>query len=141
MLELIMCIDDDPITLMLFKKVVQKASFANKITYTINGQEAITLINGIGNTENQEKKPDLIFLDLNMPVMDGWEFLDLFNASNYFTLNNTKVIILTSTIDPEDIKKAKSYPNVIEFLSKPITVEMLDYLKAKLGLIRYKVDF
>jgi CheY-like chemotaxis protein len=129
MLELIMCIDDDPITLMLFKKVVQKASFAKEITNATNGEEAILLINNI---KNQETKPQLIFLDLNMPVMGGWEFLDLFNASNYFTLNNTKVIILTSTIDPEDIKKSKSYPNVIEFLSKPITVEMLDYLKSKI---------
>ena len=130
MLELIMCIDDDPITLMLFKKVVQKASFANKIINTNNGQEAIKLINTINNNENHP--PQLIFLDLNMPVMDGWEFLDLFNNSNYFNQNDTKIIILTSTIDPEDIKKAKSYPNVIEFLPKPITVEMLNYLKTKL---------
>ncbi|HEU4791674.1 MAG TPA: response regulator [Flavobacterium sp.] len=134
MLELIMCVDDDPITLMLFKKVVEKASFAKEIINAINGREAITLINKINSFSNQEKRPQLIFLDLNMPVMDGWEFLDLFNASNYFNLNNTKVIILTSTIDPEDIKKSKSYPNVIEFLSKPITIEMLDYLKTKLKL-------
>jgi CheY-like chemotaxis protein len=128
MLELIMCVDDDPITLMLFKKVVQKAAFAKEIINATNGEEAITLINNI---TNQETKPQLIFLDLNMPIMGGWEFLDLFNASNYFNSNSTKVIILTSTIDPRDIKKSKLYPNVIEFLSKPITVEMLDYLKTK----------
>ncbi|MDR6846131.1 response regulator [Flavobacterium granuli] len=132
MLELIMYIDDDPITLMLFKKVVKKSSFAKEIINAINGQEAITLINTINDNSNQEKKPQLIFLDLNMPIMDGWEFLDLFNASNYFDLNNTKIIILTSTIDPEDIKKSKSYSNVIEFLAKPITVEMLSYLNTKL---------
>lgn len=132
MLELIMCIDDDPITLMLFKKVVQRASFAKEIMNALNGQEAITLINTINDSPNQENKPQLIFLDLNMPVMGGWEFIDLFNVSNYYNLNNTKVIILTSTIDPEDIKKSKSYPNVIEFLPKPITVEMLDNLKTKL---------
>ncbi|PKB17839.1 response regulator [Flavobacterium sp. 5] len=126
MLDLIMCIDDDPITLMLFKKVVQKASFAKEIINATNGKEAITFINNI---TNEETKPQLLFLDLNMPVMGGWEFLDLFNNSNYYKLNNTKVIILTSTIDPEDIKKSKSYSNVIEFLSKPITVEMLNYLK------------
>lgn len=127
-----MCIDDDPITLMLFKKVVQKASFAKEIVNAANGQEAINLINEINNNPNQEKKPKLIFLDLNMPVMGGWEFIDLFNSSNYFNLNNTKIIILTSTIDPDDIKKSKSYPNVIEFLPKPITVDMLNDLKAKM---------
>lgn len=126
MLDLIMAVDDDPITLMLFKKVVQKASFAGKIINAINGEEAIAYFNTIN---NEETKPQLIFLDLNMPVMGGWEFLDLFNNSKYYYLNNTKIIILTSTIDPEDIKKSKTYPNVIEFISKPITVEMLDYLK------------
>ncbi|MBW4360826.1 response regulator [Flavobacterium taihuense] len=131
MLELIMCVDDDPISLMLFKKVVNKALFANEIINATNGEEAIILFNTINNTTNL-KKPQLIFLDLNMPLMSGWEFLDLFNASNFFNLNNTKVIILTSTIDPEDIKKSKSYSNVIEFLSKPITIEMLDYLKSKI---------
>jgi len=132
MLEIIMCIDDDPITLMLFKKVVQKASFAKDIINAVNGQEAISLIKTINNNPDQEKKPELIFLDLNMPIMGGWEFIDLFNTSNYQNLNNTKIIILTSTIDPEDIKKSKSYPNVIEFLPKPITVEMLNDLKAKI---------
>jgi CheY-like chemotaxis protein len=129
MLDLIMCVDDDPITLMLFKKVVQKASFAKEITNAMNGEEAIRYINSI---TAEETKPQLIFLDLNMPIMGGWEFLDLFNNSNYYHLNNTKVIILTSTIDPEDIRKSKSYSNVIEFLSKPITVEKLNYLKTKL---------
>jgi CheY-like chemotaxis protein len=129
MLDLIMCVDDDPITLMLFKKVVQKASFAKEITNAMNGEEAIRYINSI---TVEETKPQLIFLDLNMPIMGGWEFLDLFNNSNYYHLNNTKVIILTSTIDPEDIRKSKSYSNVIEFLSKPITVEKLNYLKTKL---------
>ncbi|WP_281228457.1 response regulator [Flavobacterium aquiphilum] len=132
MLEIIMCIDDDPITLMLFKKVVQKASFAKDIINAINGQQAISLINTINNNPNQEKKPEIIFLDLNMPIMGGWEFIDLFNTSNYQNLKNTKIVILTSTIDPEDIKKSKSYPNVIEFLPKPITVEMLNDLKAKI---------
>lgn len=124
-----MCVDDDPITLMLFKKIVEKASFAKEIVNAMNGEEAITFINAI---TYEDSKPQLIFLDLNMPIMSGWEFLDLFNNSTYYKLNNTKIIILTSTIDPEDIKKSKTYPNVIEFLSKPITVEMLNYLKSKI---------
>ncbi|WP_281239247.1 response regulator [Flavobacterium praedii] len=129
MLELIMCIEDDPITIMLFKKVVQKAVFAKEIIYATNGEEAINLILDLS---KQQTKPQLIFLDLNMPIMGGWEFLDLFNDSDYFNLNYTKVIILSSTIDPKDIKKSKTYPNVIDFLSKPITVEKLNFLKYKI---------
>nr|WP_315156655.1 response regulator [uncultured Flavobacterium sp.] len=129
MLDLIMAVDDDPITLMLFKKVAQKASFAKEIINAMNGEEAITFINSIS---REDKKPQLIFLDLNMPIMGGWEFLDWFNDSNYYLSNHTKVVILTSTIDPEDIKKSKTYSNVIEFLSKPITVEMLYYLESRI---------
>ena len=76
---------------------------------------------------------DLIFLDLNMPVMGGWEFLDHFSGEPYKALfNNIKVIVLSSTIDPHDIEKANTYPMVLQFMSKPITIEMLEELKTKL---------
>lgn len=128
MIDLIMCIEDDPITSMLFEKVVRKASFAKEIIYASNGQEAIEIIKNI-DSNNNSKKPIYIFLDLNMPVMGGWEFIDLFNSSNFSNLNNTQIIILTSTIDPEDIMKAKLHSNVVDFLPKPITVEILNNLK------------
>ena len=132
MLNLIMCIDDDHITQMLIKKVVLKASFSKEIINAQNGEEALDILNRINNNNNNQLtsiKPQLIFLDLNMPVMGGWEFLDLFNTSNYFSLNNIKVIVLTSTIDPMDIEKSKKYPNVIDFQSKPITIEMLEHIR------------
>ncbi|WP_264563603.1 response regulator [Flavobacterium sp. N3904] len=134
MLDLIMCIDDDPITLMLIKKVVHKASFSKEIINAQNGEEALSILDELNNVKNNQAiaKPQLIFLDLNMPVMGGWEFLDFFSKSNYFDLKNIKVIVLTSTIDPDDIKKSKAYPNVIDFQSKPITVEMLNHIKTKL---------
>jgi CheY-like chemotaxis protein len=138
MLDLIMCIDDDPITLMLIKKVVQKVSFSKEIINAQNGEEALEILNEFKNINNKATivKPQLIFLDLNMPVMGGWEFLDFFNTSNYSDLNNIKVIVLTSTIDPKDIEKSKKYPNVIAFQSKPITIEMLEHIRSN-----FSVDF
>jgi CheY-like chemotaxis protein len=126
-----MCIDDDPITLMLIKKVVQKVSFSEQIISAQNGEEALDIFNQLkkNNFKATVDKPQLIFLDLNMPVMGGWEFLDYFNTPNYSEFNSIKVIILTSTINPEDIKKSKTYPNVISFQSKPITIEMLEDIK------------
>jgi CheY-like chemotaxis protein len=135
MFDQILCIDDDSITLMLCKKVIFKSFFSHTIITAQNGEEALSYFNMLkyNNTSNSpKKKPELIFLDLNMPIMGGWEFLDHFNSSNYSEFNTTKVIILSSTIDPQDIEKAKTYPIVIEFLSKPITPSMIEYLKSQL---------
>ncbi len=131
MLEKILCIDDDPITLMLCKMVITKASFSNEITTAKNGEEAIKYFDSLKTTDTNNK-PQLIFLDLNMPVMDGWEFLDSFKTESYSQFHDTKVIILSSTINPEDLEKSKKYPMVIDFLSKPISKEMLEYLKDKI---------
>lgn len=133
MLDLILCVDDDPITLMLCKMVISRSDFAKEIITAQNGEEALhyfddlKLIN-LGNEIN--KYPLLIFLDLNMPVMGGWEFLDHFSQEEYRTqFKDCKVIVLSSTIDPDDINKAKTYPMVLDFLSKPISKEMLEDLK------------
>lgn len=133
MVDLILCVDDDPITLMLCKMVVSKSAFANEIVTAQNGEEAINYfdelkLNNLG--AEVSRYPKLILLDLNMPVMGGWEFLDHFSQGDYMTVfKDTKVIVLSSTIDPKDIAKSRTYPMVLDFLSKPITKEMLEDLK------------
>jgi CheY-like chemotaxis protein len=131
MLETILFIDDDLITLMLCKMVISKASFSNEIATAKNGEEALKYFDAL-KTAHAENKPQLIFLDLNMPVMNGWEFLDSFNTEEYSEFHQTKIVILSSTIDPADLERSKKYPMVIDFLSKPITKEMLEYLKGKI---------
>ena len=131
MLDTILFIDDDTITLMLCKMVISKSLFSKEIVTAKNGEEALQYFNTLkqANTNPHLSKPQLIFLDLNMPVMSGWEFLDSFSTPEYSEFNNTKVIILSSTIDPEDLEKSNKYPMVIDFLSKPISKEMLEYIK------------
>jgi CheY-like chemotaxis protein len=135
MLTKILCIDDDAITLMLCKMVISKNSFSNEIVTATNGEEALNYFKTLKKTISDDssiKLPKLIFLDLNMPVMGGWEFLDCFSTEEYSDFNSIKTIILSSTIDPEDFEKSKKYPMVIDFLSKPISKEMLEYLKIKI---------
>ncbi len=132
MLEKVLCVDDDPITLMLCKKVILKAHLSNEIDSAINGEDALNYFDSLiaENSPGSENYPQLIFLDLNMPVMNGWEFLDIFSKNQYAQhFSRTKVIVLSSTIDPNDIDKSKEYPMVIEFLSKPITTEIIELLK------------
>lgn len=137
MLDLILCVDDDPITVMLCKKVIAKTFFSNEIITAQNGEKALQYFDAIKKSAADNvlhKLPQLIFLDLNMPVMGGWEFLESFCGSEYSDFNAIKVVVLSSTIDPEDLEKAKKYPMVIDFLSKPITISMLDYLTTKMQL-------
>ncbi len=133
MLDLILCVDDDPITLMLCKMVITRSAFAEEIIRSQNGEEALNYFDDLklNNLGNEIKRyPKLIFLDLNMPVMGGWEFLDHFSREDYrAAFKDCKVIVLSSTIDPDDINKAKTYPMVLDFLSKPISKAMLEDLK------------
>ncbi|WP_395062091.1 response regulator [Flavobacterium sp.] len=131
MLSKILCVDDDPITLMLCKKVIEKAEFSKIIDTAQNGEEALIYFDNLQEITNEDNKlvPELMFLDLNMPVMGGWEFLDIFSNKKYDSIfPNLKVIVLSSTIDPKDIEKSKSYTMVIDFLSKPITKDTLKLL-------------
>lgn len=130
MLNKILCVDDDPITLMLCKKVIAKANFSGEIESAKDGIEALKFFDSLAEDGSKsEDYPQLIFLDLNMPIMDGWEFLDEFSKNLMQSFPKTKIIVLSSSIDPKDINKSKSYPMVVDFLPKPITVEMLNNIK------------
>ena len=132
----VLCIDDDVITLMLCKTTIRKAEFSKEIITAYNGQEAIeyydTLAQNNKDSDN-ESYPQIIFLDLNMPVLGGWEFLDDFMNLFYTKFTETKVVILSSSVDPKDRERAEKYPIVIDFCSKPITKEMLNNIKNKLS--------
>ncbi|HEU4495444.1 MAG TPA: response regulator [Flavobacterium sp.] len=132
MLHKILCVDDDPITLMLYKMVIGRASFAEEIITARNGQEALSYYGQLKQA-GATQCPELVFLDLNMPIMGGWEFLDNFAGEEYSPYNkNTKVIVLSSTIDPDDIENSKKYGIVMDFMSKPVTKEMLEELKKRI---------
>ena len=136
MLEKIFCVDDDPITLMLCRKVIERVEFAKEVIMAKNGEEAISYFKNLAEKQQDNQTiayPKLTLLDLNMPVMNGWEFLDNYLENGYHNLfKEAKFIVLSSTIDPQDVEKTKNYPMVINFLSKPITKEMLEELKSNL---------
>jgi CheY-like chemotaxis protein len=133
MYKKILCVDDDPITLMLSKKVLQKIEFSEIIDSVQNGEDALNYLSNCKVALDNDQNfilPEFIFLDLNMPIMGGWEFLDEIMENKYGEyFPDLKVIVLSSTIDPKDIEKSKSYPMVLDFLSKPICRELLEGLK------------
>ena len=135
MFDKILCIDDDAITLMLCKMVITKNLFSKEIVTASNGEDALNYFKTLQKNVIEEqsiKLPQLIFLDLIMPVMGGWEFINVFSTDEFSEFHAIKIIILSSTIDPSDLEKSKKYPMVLDFLSKPISKEMLEYIKPKI---------
>ncbi|MFA7381378.1 MAG: response regulator [Bacteroidia bacterium] len=126
MIEKVLCIDDDQITLMLCSYTIKKAGFAELIDTCEDAKKALNYFENL--KESEMKSPQLIFLDLNMPGMNGWEFLDVFNRDLRHYFPDTKVVILTSSINPEDKKKSESYQNIIKFIHKPLNTEHLEGL-------------
>lgn len=114
-------VDDDPIFVFALKKNLLKIQKFESIINIQNGQEAIDKLIEI-HSENLSF-PDIIFLDLNMPMLDGWQFLDELEAYDF--RNKLNIYIVSSTIDERDINKAKVYSTVNRFISKPIEKEDL----------------
>ena len=131
MLNKVLCVDDDSISVMLCRKVISRSFFAAQTDAASNGKTALQYLQDVEHAE-EVFYPELILLDLNMPVMNGWEFLENYEQHYAHKCIKTKVVVLSSTIDPEDVKKAKQFATVVDFISKPITVESLAEVANKL---------
>ena len=118
----IMLVDDQKMANFINKKLIAVTELAAEvIDYTLPEM-------ALADVEFQ--KPDVIFLDLNMPVVNGWKFLDSLTEAKNFT----KVVILTSSTSEIDREKAQNYTQVIDFLIKPLTKDIMLSLKSKLNL-------
>jgi len=138
MISLVLSVDDDKVTQMLNQMIFTRSSFSNKTITFMNGKEILTFFEQLVNNEIKPVElPAIIFLDLNMPVMGGWEFLESFCSKYASQFPEIKVVILSSTINPEEREKAISNNNVIDFLSKPLTLEMMDNLKHHPAMQKY----
>jgi CheY-like chemotaxis protein len=131
MISNILMIEDDSITQMLNKMVMKHTQFCDSVEVVSNGDMAIEylenfILNGI---KNSLKKPDLILLDLNMPVMDGWEFLEMYKQKYASHFPDTKILILSSTVNPKDEERASQDPFIIGFENKPLSYNSTNGLK------------
>lgn len=131
MLEKVLCIDDDQITLKLCDMIIKRHGFAKEVLTANNGKDGLSWFSNyfkLKKAGENETPPQLIFLDLNMPVMNGWDFLEDYLMKYADRIPETKVVILSSTVNPEDFSRANRYPIVIDFINKPLTAEGLDGL-------------
>ena len=111
-------IDDDPIDHFVMKHALRGNDYFDTTTYTIDGALVLDYIEE--NKSTPDKLPDVIILDLNMPIFSGWDFLERFQEMSSGISKNIKVHVLTSSIMPADKENAEQYPFVRSFISKPL---------------------
>ncbi|OUJ70900.1 response regulator [Hymenobacter crusticola] len=121
--DLVYVIEDDPITSIITELVVKQNAAFGEVQKYMNGQEAYDALVAL---QWAEEVPDLILLDLNMPVMDGWEFLDAFSALQL--PKQVCVYVLTSSIHPEDMEKSRMYKEVKGYFTKPLDGDVLNQM-------------
>ncbi|MDB5229525.1 MAG: response regulator [Chitinophagaceae bacterium] len=113
-------IDDDNVYVFGMKKLLQLGNLSNNIVEFYSGLEAITYFR---DTTNHEELPDVIFLDINMPGMNGWEFLDAYSALSF--KKNIPIYMVSSSINEEDKMRARSFDVIKEYITKPVTLAEL----------------
>lgn len=116
-------IDDDHIFVYGTKRLIKEIGFSDKILVYNNGQEAIDGLNQM--TANGEELPSVIFLDLNMPIMNGWEFLDDFVKIPNNSREKVTVYMISSSVNPRDLERIKGYHIVTDYILKPMSSEDL----------------
>lgn len=133
MVKNIFLIEDDETTRVLLRKTILRFSFAENIIELKHGMHALDYLEQV-TTGQEDLAPDLIMLDLDMPVMDGWQFLDEYTRRYKHHFPHTQICILTTSVDEEDYQRAKEYSIVSYFLKKPCFLSDLDQVKQQVFL-------
>lgn len=128
-LNSVLLIDDDKATNFINKTLIKKAAITDHIETALNGQQALDYLTNSGDYEKPSgifPSPNLIFVDINMPVMDGWEFAEGFINLEENQKENCTLIMLTSSFNPDDKTKATFLPVISGFLNKPLNQEKIN---------------
>ena len=119
-LKSILLLDDNLATNFFHKKIIEKVNSAELI---LEFRSGINALNYLG--QDGIELPELMMVDINMPIMSSWEFLEKFNEINKVAKTNTKVVLLSTSLSPADKEKADKLPLIKEILLKPLTKESI----------------
>ncbi len=125
-LDCILLVDDDPDDNFYHQIIINEMNIVNTIEIARNGIEALAYLK-----KEDQKPPDIIFLDLNMPKMNGWEFLEQYKDLDKSQKPKVLIIILTTSANPAHMERAKEIQDVAGFETKPLTKDMLSEILRK----------
>lgn len=131
-LRCVLLVDDDPATNFLNKRLLTRMEVTEAISICLNGVEALDYLKKSDQHSAEYPTPDLILLDLNMPLMNGWEFLKAYRELPQERREIAIVIMLTTSLRPEDFARAESMPEVHSMMNKPLNKEQVEEILATL---------
>lgn len=123
-LRCIMLVDDNLHDNFFHEREIKKSNLATIVITKTTGLEAIEYLKSKNN--NKDNQPDLIFLDINMPGMNGWEFLQEYNQLEKKLQSKVIIIMLTTSDNPDDEAKAKTWSFVSDYITKPLTKKIME---------------
>lgn len=123
-------VDDDDIFVFLTKKTIEETKLVELIRVFDNGLDALNFLKE--NKDNTDALPEIILLDLSMPIMNGWQFLEEFTILNPMIGKTITIYICSSSISPDDVARAKAISEVSDYIIKPVNKEKLVELIKKL---------
>jgi len=126
-IDLVMLVDDNETDNFISKRIIEITKFAKRVEVKNSGKSALDYLKE--NQSSPDDLPNIIFLDINMPIVDGFVFLYEFEKFSEVVRNKCKVIILSSSDNKRDIDKIVNNNHVIKFITKPLTEVALDEIK------------
>ncbi|MEP5613330.1 MAG: response regulator [Cyclobacteriaceae bacterium] len=126
----IVLIDDDQTTNALNKLIIEKSELVDEVVLFAEAEKALKFLDAEEVSYERGEQKSLILLDINMPIMNGWDFLEEYTKLNGATIDH-KIVLLTSSIDPSDVNKAEKYERVSDYKSKPLSFDLLQSLVEK----------
>lgn len=127
----IILVDDDVVTNHVHKKLINHLGFEGEIVTLPDGNQAMSYINATIDQPGKTKKrgsKELVLLDLHMPKTNGWHFLQQFRKFDKKTKNNFRIVMVSSSIHPDDIEPINEIPEISEYIIKPISMDHMKKL-------------